>query len=133
MGNLLLVVFSFQPFLDVKVASTVQGDRVAVEEVWYENEVAVGCELVGDELKIGEFVAYHVCDAGKLLESRPRVRHGDLQCVHQDAIFGGPALGKLFVDLEVTELFDFTCRVAFVRDALVAAGARRVRRHIELG
>lgn len=33
-----------------------------MEEVWDDGEVASGCEVVGDELSVGEGVAVDVCE-----------------------------------------------------------------------
>ena len=46
-----------QPVHDVEALGAVQGDGVAVEEVGHDDEVAVGGELVGDELGVDEAVA----------------------------------------------------------------------------
>lgn len=62
MCDLLLVVFALDPFHNVKVPWAVERDRIAVEEVGHEHKVAVGGELVGDELGVDEAVADHVGD-----------------------------------------------------------------------
>ena len=61
-GRFLRVVSALQPLLDVKVAWSVQWDRVATEHVRHYDEVAVGGELVGDQLGVDEFVPDHVGD-----------------------------------------------------------------------
>lgn len=52
--------WALEPFLHVEPCGPVQGDGVAVEEVRHDDEVAVGGELVGDELGVDEGVADHV-------------------------------------------------------------------------
>lgn len=62
-GALLRVVFAGEPLLDVEVVRAVQLDGVAVEEVGHQDEVAVGGQLVGDELDVDELVADDIGDA----------------------------------------------------------------------
>ena len=61
-GDSVGVESSAHPCLDVEVTWAVEWDRVAVEEVRHQDEVAVGGELVGDELRVDELVADHVGD-----------------------------------------------------------------------
>ena len=49
-----------QPGHDVKVLGAVKLDGVALEEIGHDDEVAVGGELVGDELGVDELMADHV-------------------------------------------------------------------------
>lgn len=63
MRRLLRVVLAVQPLHEVEVARAVEGDRVSIEEVGHHDEVAVGGELVGDELGVIKAVADHVGDA----------------------------------------------------------------------
>lgn len=49
-----------QPGHDVEVLRAVQLDGVALEKVGHDDPVAVGGELVGDELGVDEFMADHV-------------------------------------------------------------------------
>lgn len=49
-----------QPGHDVEVLGAVQLDGVAFEKVGHDDPVAVGGELVGDELGVDEFMADHV-------------------------------------------------------------------------
>lgn len=65
MGLLLRVVFTGQPFHDVKVARSVQRDGVLVEQVWGEDKVAIGGKLVGNQLGIVESVADDIGNAGQ--------------------------------------------------------------------
>ena len=62
MGLPTLVIRAFHPGLDVEVARAVKGDGIAGEEVGHQDEVAVGGELVGDELRVDEGVADYVGD-----------------------------------------------------------------------
>jgi hypothetical protein len=64
MRRLLWVVLALEPLHNVEIAGAVQGDRVAVEEVGHQDKVAIGGELVGDELGIVEAVADDIGDAG---------------------------------------------------------------------
>ena len=57
------VVFSSQPFLDIEVAGSVERNRVLVEDVGHQDEIAIGSELIGDELCVVEAVADNVRDA----------------------------------------------------------------------
>jgi hypothetical protein len=41
-----------EPLHDVNIAQAVHGDRVAVEEVGHQGQVAVGGELIGDQLAV---------------------------------------------------------------------------------
>ena len=49
-----------QPSHDVEVLGAVELDGVALEEIGHDDEVAVGGELVGDELGVDELMADHV-------------------------------------------------------------------------
>lgn len=49
-----------QPGHDVEVFGPVELDRVALEEVGHDGVVAVGGELVGDQLGVDELMADHV-------------------------------------------------------------------------
>jgi hypothetical protein len=49
-----------QPGHDVEVLGAVELDGVALEEIGHDDEVAVGGELVGDELGVDELMADHV-------------------------------------------------------------------------
>ena len=60
MSNLALAVVALHPFPNVEVSRTVEGDRVGVEQIRHEYEVAIGRKLVGDELGIVEAMANHV-------------------------------------------------------------------------
>ena len=64
MSALLLVILALQPCLDVEATGAVECDWVTVEEVGHQRDVAVGGEGVGDELGVGEFVAYDIGDPG---------------------------------------------------------------------
>lgn len=64
MCNLLLFgVCALNPLLDVEVARTIQGERVTVENIGHDHEIAISCELIGDQLGIVEVVADHIGDA----------------------------------------------------------------------
>ena len=63
MGGLGCVVLALQPLHDVEVARLVERDRVALEQVGHHDEVAIGGELVGNELGIVEAVADYVGNA----------------------------------------------------------------------
>ena len=49
-----------QPSHDVEILGAVELDGVALEEIGHDDEVAVGGELVGDELGVDELMADHV-------------------------------------------------------------------------
>ena len=63
MGLLVWVVRPLQPLHDVEVAGAIQGDGILVEKVGHQDKVAIGSELVGDELSVVEAVADDVGDA----------------------------------------------------------------------
>jgi hypothetical protein len=63
MGHLIGMILAIEPFHDVEVARAVELDWVAVEEIGHHHEVAVGGELVGDQVGVVEAVANDVCDA----------------------------------------------------------------------
>lgn len=48
------------PFLQVKTTTTVQWHGVTVEQVRHEDEVAIGCELIGYQLSVLKSVADHI-------------------------------------------------------------------------
>jgi hypothetical protein len=68
--DLFLAVLAVHPFHNVKVAWSVEWDGVAMEQVGHHDKVAVGRELVGDELGIDEAVAD---DVGNAAVTRNRV------------------------------------------------------------
>lgn len=133
------VVFSLQPLHYVEVAGAVQGDGILVEEIWHEDEVAVCCELVGDELGIIETMADYVGDASVDIcvsmdytgveESTYDFKVDIEGYVHEDTIFSALVFRVFRVDLEVTELGELAGRLALVRDAFVAAGSWWMRSH----
>ena len=55
-------VFALHPLWELEAVGPVEGDGVAGEEVRHGDEVAVGGELVGEELGVYEGVADHVGD-----------------------------------------------------------------------
>lgn len=63
MSTLLGVVFAAQPLHDVEVGGSVELNWVAVKEIGHHDKVAIGSELIGDELHVVELVADHVGDA----------------------------------------------------------------------
>jgi hypothetical protein len=63
MSTLVRVILAAEPLHDIEVGWAVEGDWVTVEQVGHHDEVAIGCELVGDELDVVELVADDVGDA----------------------------------------------------------------------
>ena len=61
--SLLRVEFAGEPLHDVEIGWAVQFDWVAVKEVRHHNKVAVGGELVSNQLDVVELVADDICDA----------------------------------------------------------------------
>jgi len=110
MRLLVRVVLSSQPLHDLKVTGTIEWDGILVEEVGHHHEVAVCCELVGDQLGVVEAVADNVGD-------------------EEDTIFGALIFRVLCVDLEVTKLGELAGGSSLMLDALIAAGSRWVRSH----
>jgi hypothetical protein len=141
---LLRVVLAVEPLHDVEAVGPVQLDWIAVEEVWHHHEVAVGGELVGDQLCVVELVADHVGDAvlscvsvAKVPSPSPciEVKDGVPKCwvvwvgrldIHDDPIFAGLANS---IDLKVAELGQLALRGALVAHTLVAALSWRIGRH----
>lgn len=76
MGDLALAVLALHPFLDVEVARSVERDGIVVEQIGHEDEVAIGGELVGDQLGIVESVADHVGDTTPQLDHHARCDAG---------------------------------------------------------
>jgi hypothetical protein len=62
-STLLGVILAAEPLHDIEALRTVELDWVAVEQVRHHNKVAVGSQLVGDELDIVELVADDIGDA----------------------------------------------------------------------
>ena len=60
MAGTLGVVSAVQPFHDIEIARTVQGNCVSVKEIRHKYEVAIRSELIGDELSIVETMTDHV-------------------------------------------------------------------------
>ena len=108
--NLLLAIAALQPFLEIEIAGSVEGDGVSVEEVGHEDVVAILGELVGEELCVGEVVPDHVCD-------------------DEDAPFGGGLGGFGEVGLDLADFAHGAGRRAVVLDALVAAATWLVGCH----
>jgi hypothetical protein len=71
MRELLRVVLAIQPLHDIEVSRTVEGNWVAIKEIWHQREIAIGGELVGYQLCVVEAVADDIGDArcDKNLES----------------------------------------------------------------
>ena len=55
-------VLALEPGLQVEVRGSVQGDGIALEDIWDVGHVAVFCKLVGDQLDVDELVANDVRD-----------------------------------------------------------------------
>jgi len=108
--DLFLIILSLYPLHDVKVARSVEWDGVAMEQVGHHDKVAVGRELVGDELCVDEAVADDVGD-------------------NQDTLLCTLVLGVFGVDFKVAQRRDLAGGVAFVLDALVAAFSRWIGCH----
>lgn len=53
---------SLYPFHELESLWWVELHWVAVEEIWHDDEVAICCVLVCDELSVYKFVADHVCE-----------------------------------------------------------------------
>lgn len=56
MGSLLWVICSLKPLHDVEIVITVQGNRILIEQIRHQHEVAIGSELVGDQLSVDKTV-----------------------------------------------------------------------------
>lgn len=56
MGSLLWVICALKPLHDVEIIITVQGNRILIEQIGSQYEVAVGGKLVGDQLGVDEAV-----------------------------------------------------------------------------
>lgn len=60
MCDLLLVVLAHQPFVEVQARGATNGDGIIIEEIGDQDQVAIGGELVGDQLGILEPVAQDI-------------------------------------------------------------------------
>ena len=60
MGGAFWVVAALRPLHDVEISGAVQRDGVTTEKVRHQDEIAVGGELVGDELCVDKAVADYV-------------------------------------------------------------------------
>lgn len=60
MCGLLLVVLAHQPFVEVQARGATNGDGITIEEIGDQDQVAIGGELVGDQLSILEAVAQDI-------------------------------------------------------------------------
>jgi len=99
-----------QPVHQVKALGPVEGNRVAIKEVRHHDEVAVCGELVSDELDVVESVAHDIGD-------------------EEDGPFGRFIFRVCEVGLDVADGLHLASGRAFVLDAGVAAGSRRVGGH----
>lgn len=79
MLNLLFAVLTLHPLSNVKVSGSVQWDRITIEQIWHEDEVArhtrqilrvqsslyspICCELIGHKLSIVETMTDNIGDA----------------------------------------------------------------------
>lgn len=63
MSLLLWVVLSIQPFHNIETVWSVQGNGIFVEEVWGQDEIAIGSKLICDQLGIDETMANDIGDA----------------------------------------------------------------------
>lgn len=99
-----------QPRHEIKVVRAVERDGVAVEEVGHDDVVAVGGELVRDELGVVEAVPDDIGD-------------------DEDALLARRVFRVREVGLDVADRLHLARRGAFVLDAGVAAGAGRVGGH----
>jgi len=140
--DLFLIILSLYPLHDVKVARSVEWDGVAMEQVGHHDKVAVGRELVGDELCVDEAVADDVGDTAvhkpvsmaiffltHPSSGKSQSGQGPVADVHQDTLLCTLVLGVFGVDFKVAQRGDLAGGVAFVLDALVAAFSRWIGCH----
>jgi hypothetical protein len=63
MCSLLWVICALEPLHDVKAVTTVQRNGILVEEIRTQHKVAIGSELVGDQLSVDETMADDIRNA----------------------------------------------------------------------
>ena len=61
------MVATLQPLRNVEVAGTVKLDGILVEQVRHQNQIAIGGDLVGDELCVQELVSHDVGEAEEVV------------------------------------------------------------------
>ena len=66
MGTVLGMAITSKPLLNIEIARTVQRDWVAIKQIRHHYEVAVGSELVCDQLDVVEAMANDICETREL-------------------------------------------------------------------
>lgn len=129
MCNLLWVICPLKPLHDVEIATTVQRDGILVEQIRTQYKVAIGSELVGDQLRVDKTMADDICDAVMVhweislgQSRRSIVLPGRLGVdVQENGLFCGLVLRIGNIGLEITNLDEFPLGLTFMCNTFVAA------------
>lgn len=132
MCDLLLVVLAHQPFVEVQARGATNGDGITIEEIGDKNQVAIGGELVSDQLGILEPVAQDISQTISVSSNYSVATDAVRRDRQNDCFLGSGTLGSLLVDFKVINGDEVASRVAVMLDALEAALSRRVGGHCDV-